>query len=86
MPGGAIGFGKVALSFHLGNSRETVVGRVAENDQDGYIKLDVFGGVAFFLQLGKNKALLWASGRLPAGESVCEVNSNSLSSNTRLSS
>jgi hypothetical protein len=49
LPGGAIGFGKVALSFHLGNSRETVVGRVAENYKDGYIALHVLGGVTFFL-------------------------------------
>ena len=49
MPGGAIGFGKVALLLHLGNSREAVIGRVAENHQDGYIALHVLGGVTFFL-------------------------------------
>ena len=67
--GRAVGGRKPALLVH-GHAREAVVGRVAENHQDGLLLLHLLGAVAFLLQLREGERLL--HGRLPAGEGVGE--------------
>jgi hypothetical protein len=54
------------------------IGRVAENDEDGHIALDVLGGVAFCFQFRKEQVLLGASGRCPTGKGVGQVDTGAL--------
>ena len=61
--------GQLALLVH-GDAGETVVGRVADDDQHGGILLDSLGAVPFLLQLREGQRLLHR--RLPSGQRVGE--------------
>jgi len=48
---------------------KSVVGRVAKDNEDGGVTLDVLGGVAFFFKFGEQQALLRFFRGFPAGQS-----------------
>ena len=60
--------------FFLGtDAGEGVVGRVAEDDEDGFFLLHLAGGVAFVIETGEGNLFRLFLGRFPAGEGVGQI-------------
>ncbi len=74
--GCTVGGGKVAFFFDLRDTGVSVIGRVAEDDEDGAVLLDVIGSLALLLHFDKNG--LGMRGRDPAGEGVGEEDAGTL--------
>ena len=70
----AVGCGEVAFFFDVGDASVAVVGRVAENDEDRVLLLDVLGVFALAAELLEDDGLGMLFGN-PAGESVGEKDS-----------
>ena len=75
--GFAVCGGEVALLFDLGDARVAVVRRIAEDDEDGVVLLDVLGVFALSLELLEDVGLGMALGN-PAGEGVGEEDSGAV--------
>jgi len=60
------------LFFFRTDSRKSIIRRIAEDDEDGGVAFDVFGGVAFFFEFGEEEMFFGSLGRFPAGKSIGE--------------
>ena len=73
----AIGSRKVTLLGN-GNSCVTVVGRVAEDNEDGLFLFHLAGGVAFVVETREGNLFRLFLGRFPAGEGVGQIDPSAL--------
>lgn len=75
--GRAVFGGEVAFLFYLCDAGIAVVGRIAEDDEDRAMLLDLFGVFAFTAELFENLGLGMFFGN-PASEGVGEIDSSAV--------